>query len=148
MRGVSFVETMTGSFHFVDRPLEERPLSFSIRARSSGSLLGFALRPVTEIEGAIDADGLAHHRRLWGTLDIDALRTGELRYDFSFEGDDGQLYAFHGHKTLRVTALAESISVLPGAIVNVAGSAVGEALLRFDLKSDLGRFLKNIRVRF
>jgi hypothetical protein len=45
-----------------------------------------------------------------------------------------------------VGRLVESMTVLPGAILDASGKAAGEALLRFDLRSDLGRFLRSFRL--
>lgn len=146
-RGVSFQETMAGSYHLASSPGDERALSFTIGARSP-SLLDFVRRPITEIEGEIFAEGLARHRHLRGTLELDILRTGKLRYAFDFTGDDGAAYSLKGEKTLRASALAESMSVLPASITDAGGAAVGEALLRFDLRSDLGRFIKHFHVRW
>lgn len=145
MIGLEFRETMAGSYHLASAPAEELPMSFTIRARSRG-LGGFLRRPVTEIEGEVDAEGLADHRYLRGSLELDVLRTGTLVYDFRFTANDGRRCAFEGKKTLRPSDLLESMTVLPGRIVVEGGEEIGEALLRFDLRSDLLRFLRSFRL--
>lgn len=145
MIGLEFRETMAGSYHLASAPDEERPMSFTIRARSSG-LAGFIRRPVAEIEGEVDAEGLADHRYLRGRLEMDLLRTGMLVYDFRFTDNAGQGCAFEGRKTVRLDDLLETMTVLPGRIVREGGEEIGEALLRFDLRSDLLRFLKSFRL--
>jgi hypothetical protein len=142
--GFEFHETLSGSFRLRgdDR---DRPLSFTLRARSSrfGKLLR---RREVEIEGAIDAEGFAAHRRLRGTLGLDAPAKRTLLYAFCFTANDGQAYRFEGKRTLVPARMVESITVLPGEFVDAAGAVVAEALLRFDLRSDLVRFVRSFRL--
>jgi hypothetical protein len=144
MAGFEFYETMGGSFRLAGEPLE-RAMSFTIRARSL-AWRRFLSRPEVEIEGEIDAEGFADHRYLQGTLGMDPIRTRILPYAFRFTANDGAPYAFAGKKVIRVGHLVESMTVLPGAIVDAAGKSVGSALLRFDLKHDLRRFLHSFRL--
>ena len=144
MSAFEFRETMAGSFHLTAEPLVEHPISFSVRARSR-RLLRFLISPVVEIEGEIDAPPIATHRALRGTLGMDVLRTGTLPYSFRFEGDDGKSYVFEGKKTYSLTEIVESMTVLPGVIKDDGGSEVARALLRFDARSDLFKFLKSFR---
>lgn len=144
MRGFEFAETMAGSYHLLSAPAEERPIAFSVRARSS-SLRRFLKDREVEIEGAIDAEGLADHRPLRGTMGLDVLRTGILSYSFRFRGNDDLEYAFIGQKDVDIRRLAETMTVLPGKLMR-GSDAIAEALLRFDLRSDLVRFLKSFRL--
>jgi hypothetical protein len=103
-----------------------------------------------EIEGEVDAEGFADHRHLRGTLGMDLLRTGTLPYAFRFQANDGAAYVFEGKKTVRaglfaLAELAEAMTVLPGSIRDAAGVEVGRALLRFDIRSDLIKFLGSFR---
>ncbi|MCC6556413.1 MAG: hypothetical protein IT372_25920 [Polyangiaceae bacterium] len=145
MIGFEFRETMAGSFHLDRDPADERPMSFTIRARAP-RLRDFFRRPEVEIEGEIDAEGFADHRRLEGRLGLDVARTRTLPYAFHFTANDGLRYSFEGKKTLHAGDLVESMTVLPGRILETSGAPVGEALLRFDLRSDLLRFLRSFRV--
>jgi hypothetical protein len=141
---VEFHETMAGSFHLTADPGDERPMSFTIRTRSvETGLWAFLKNPAMEIEGEVDAEGFADHRRLEGTLRLDLLRNRTLPYAFRFTGNDGAPYTFEGKKTVTLGELAESMSVLPGAIKDERGVTVGQALLRFDLRSDLLKFLRS-----
>lgn len=144
MSGFEFRETMAGSFHYVAAPNEEHPISFTVRAKSP-PLLRFLRHPEVEIEGEIDAPGLADHRYLRGTLGMDVLRTGTLPYAFRFTGNDDKPYVFEGKKTYAVSELVESMTVLPGVIKDEAGGEIARALLRFDARSDLFKFLKSFR---
>lgn len=144
MNCFEFRETMAGSFHLLVNPADERPMSFTIQARSR-SLFSFLRRPEMDIVGEIDAEGFADHRYLWGTLGLDVVRTGTLPYAFRFSANDGMPYVFQGKRTLLVRDFPLSMSVLPGSILSTDGTEVGRALLRFDLRSDLLRFLKSFR---
>jgi len=142
--GFEFRETMAGSYHLADAPEDARPISFTIRARS-GPLFQFLRRPEVEIEGEVDAPPLADHRYLRGTLGMDLLRTGQLPYAFRFTGNDGKAYVFEGRKDVTPRAFLESMTVLPGAIKDAEGHEVARALLRFDARSDLLKFLRSFR---
>lgn len=144
MAGFEFYETMSGSFRRAGDP---RPLamSFTLRARSR-TWRSFLRRREVDIEGEIDAEGFADHRFLRGTLGLDAIRTRTLPYAFCFTANDGATYSFAGKKTLHLSRMIDSMTVLPGAILDAAGAPVGEALLRFDLLRDLARFLKSFRL--
>jgi hypothetical protein len=144
MAGFEFYETMVGSFRLRDEP-RERAMSFTIRARSF-TWASFLRRPEVDIEGEVDVEGFADHRHLHGTLGMDPLRTRILPYAFRFAANDGAPYAFAGQKRIRVGRLLESMTVLPGAILDAGGKSVGEALLRFDARRDLGRFLNSFRL--
>lgn len=145
MSTFEFWETMSGAYHFVDKPHDERPMSFTICAKSP-PLLRFLRRPEVEIEGDVFAPGLANHRHVRGTLGMDVLRTGKLPYRFKFVGDDGQSYVFAGQKDVSPFALLETMTALPGSIRNEGGVEVAVALLRFDARSDLLTFLRSFRV--
>jgi hypothetical protein len=144
MSGFEFHETMIGSFRLAGEA-RDRPMSFTLRVRSP-RWLAFLRRREAEIEGEVDAEGFADHRRLSGTLGLDPLVTRTLPYAFRFTANDGAAYTFAGKKTIHLGRLTESMTVLPGAIRDAAGAAVGSALLRFDLRSDLGRFLRSFRL--
>jgi hypothetical protein len=95
------------------------------------------------IEGTIDVEGLATRRPLVGTLGLDVLFTHRIPYDFAFTGDDGATYRFTGEKTVRVTALLETMSRLPAVLLDERGATIAEAELRFDMRGDLVAFLRS-----
>src|SRR5262249_10157387 len=144
MSAFEFHETMAGSFRLADGRTEDRPMSFTIRVRGA-PLLRFLMKPIADIEGEVDAEGFADHKHLVGTLGLDVLRTKTLDYAFTFTANDGRRYAFEGKKTLSQGNLAAAMTVLPGSLRAADGREVGQALLRFDLRSDLVRFLKSFR---
>lgn len=145
MRGFSFRETMAGSFRTVEEPDVERPISFTISARA-GSFRRFLRSMEVEIEGEVDAEGLADHRHLRGTLGLDVVRTGKLPYAFDFEGNDGEAYRFVGEKDVDVRDLSTTMTTLPGEIRDASGGVVANALLRFDMRNDLVKFIRSWRL--
>jgi hypothetical protein len=145
MSTFEFWETMAGAYHFVDKPYDERPMSFTIRAKSP-PLWRFLRRPEVDIEGEVFAPGLANHRLVRGTLGMDLLRTGTLPYHFRFVGDDEKSYVFQGQKNVSPRALLETMTSLPGSIRDEHGVEVAVALLRFDARSDLLTFLRSFRL--
>lgn len=145
MIGLTFRETMSGGYHLTLSPGVERPMSFTIQV-SISSIRSLLRSPVFTIEGSVFAEGLAEHRPLRGTLTIDPVRAKLLVYIFELEADDGSLLVFQGRKTLSEGDVLHAMTVLPGGIFDGAGREVGRALLRFDLRSDLLKFLGSFRL--
>ncbi len=140
--GVEFRETMAGRYHLLASPHDERPLSFTLRAWSR-ALPSFVRRPLTEVAGELHAEGWADHVAVRGTLALDLLRDGTLRYDLHFRGNDRLPYRLVGHKTVRLTRLVTTMSELPVALLDHDGRRVGEADVRFDVRRDLSEFLRS-----
>jgi len=145
MSTFEFWETMSGGYHFVDKPHDERPMSFTVRAKSP-PLFRFLRHPHVDIEGEMFAPGLANHRLARGTLGMDVLRTSTLPYRLEFVGDDGKSYVFQGKKDVSPLALLETMTSLPGSILDERGIEVAVALLRFDARSDLLTFLRSFQL--
>lgn len=146
MSGFEFHETMTGSYRLLAEGdgAAERPLSFTLQAES-GPLLRFLRDPVATVTGTISAPGLASSSPVRGTLGLHLATRQTIEYHFELTGDDGGLLVFDGKKTVRLATLPESMTVLPGRIARVSGEAVADALVRFDLRGDLVRFLMSFR---
>lgn len=145
MIGLSFNETMSGGYHLLTAPDIDRPMHFTVKA-SLPSLRSVLSAPIFSIEGEVFAQGFAEHRPLHGSLKIDPLREKVIAYDFAFTGDDGAKYSFRGQKTLSTGNLLVAMTVLPGLLCDAAGAEVGQALLRFDVRSDLVKFLRSFRL--
>ena len=144
MPGFEVTETLAGRFRLV-RDGVERPMAVTLRARS-GPIESFLRRPSLRIEGDVEAPGFAAHQRCTGAIDGAGLFAARrLAYAFTFRGDDGQAYAFAGEKALVGSEIIASFTLLVGAIRDASGALAGEALLRFDVRSDLVRFAKSFR---
>lgn len=145
MIGLAFRETMSGGYHLATSPGEDRPMHFTVQARLP-SLRSLLTNAVFSIDGEVHAQGFADHKVLHGTLVIDMLRGKVLVYQFDFQANDGQTYSYNGRKTIGEGSLVEAMTVLPGTIHDKTGQTVGRALLRFDLRSDLFKFLSSYKL--
>jgi hypothetical protein len=142
--GFEVTETLAGRLRLV-RDGVERPIAVTIRSRS-GPIASFLRRPLLAIEGAVEAPGFADHQLFTGSIDAGGVfAERRLVYAFTFRGDDGQAYDFAGEKAFVTRDLVASLTLLVGAIRDAGGALVGEALLRFDLRSDLVRCAKSFR---
>ncbi len=142
MIGLSFRETMSGAYHLSTAPDADRPMHFTVRA-SLPRLRSFLTNAVFSIDGEVSAEGFADHKVLHGTLCLDLFRARILVYQFSFEGNDGEPYTFTGRKTLSEGSIVQAMTLLPGGIYDAGGQTVGRALLRFDVRGDLVKFLRS-----
>lgn len=143
--GFEFRETMSGTYHTLERPGDELPMSITVRAEVT-SLRKFLLDPTAEITGEVDAQGLADHRALRGTLEINPVLRRRLVYDFRFNDNDGAECRFHGEKELEALRLVSTMTTLPGTLFR-DDREVGRALLRFHLREDLAKLLRSFRPR-
>lgn len=143
-RGFQFSETMAGTFALAAEPDRQRRFSFSVLAHAP-SLLAHLRDGKTRMHGTLEADGLADHVPIEGTLTLAPLTRRIIRYEFSFTGDDGRPYRFEGQKDIRLRDLRRSFTILPGAILDGDGRQVGTAETRFDLRADLFQFLASWR---
>lgn len=143
--GFEFSETMRGTYHTLERPADELPMSITVRAEVR-SLPKFLLDPTAEIRGEVDAQGLADRRAIRGTLEINPLLERRLVYDFRFEDNDGKDCRFHGEKELEPLRLVSTLTTLPGTIFR-EDREFGRAVLRFDVREDLLRLLRSFRPR-
>lgn len=141
--GFEFRETMSGSYHRLDDPGVEHPMSFTIRA-DIPALVRFAIDPTAQIQGEVDAEGLADHKPLRGTMEINPFLKRKVVYDFHFPDNAGAECRFHGEKEVEPLRLAESMTTLPGSIF-VGEREIARAVLRFAVRQDLLRFLLSFK---
>lgn len=144
MAGFEFRETMSGSYRLDASPDRERAISFTVGVRVSE--LGKFLRDKrAAIQGAIEMEGFANHRACRGTMVMDPLIGKLVGYELTFANDEGRTHRLVGQKTVEFTRFLHTMTTLPAQIVDEEGRRVGVATLRFDARSDLGRFLKSFR---
>jgi hypothetical protein len=142
MLGFTFNETMAGTYHRLDEPLVERAIKFSVAAKVDG-IRRFLRDKTARIEGEVEVEGLAAKRPLKGTLGLMLLDQRRLPYDFTFRGDDGKDYRFHGQKDVTMIGLHDTMTTLPASLYDVDGNEIGRAVLRFDVRGDLMKFLRS-----
>jgi hypothetical protein len=138
--GFGFEETMSGTW---TKDGVTRPFSFTVKVRS-GPLGAFRKNDqVAEMEGTVDAAGLASGKPLRGTLKLQPFLGRVIRYEFAFTGDDGKPYTFAGQKDIRWLAPLRTWTELPGEVRDGDGKLVGTAMTRFDLKRDGWTFMRS-----
>lgn len=143
MIGLTFHETMRGHWYRLESPGDERPIEFTTIARVPriADLLGNA---VANLKGRVVADGLTAGAEFEGSLGLGALvRERRLPYAFSFRGDDGRKYRFDGAKEVELRDIPRTMTTLPAYLFDDAGNEVGRAILHFDLRGDLFKFLRS-----
>jgi hypothetical protein len=139
----TFEETLTGGLR-VDGADRDAPVALVIRGRAPG--LGALLRrPMLSIEGELDAEGLARQRPLCGSIDLVSPHARGATYAFTFTGDDARRYAFEGTRALAPGARIASLTVLVGEVRAEGGAVLGQALLRFDLRTDALRCFRSFQ---
>lgn len=143
--GFEFRETMSGSYHLTEAPDRELAISFTIRAVVH-DLLDFVRDRRAEIVGEVDVEGFADHRPMRGTLEIDPLLGRRLVYDFALTANDDRKVRFVGRKSVDLLRPLETMTTLPAQLLGPAGEVIGEARLRFDARSDLGKWLRSFRL--
>jgi Mg/Co/Ni transporter MgtE len=143
--GFTFAETMRGSFHYLDTPGDEHPMTLDVRAEVA-DVRRFVLDPTATIAGTVNAEGLATRRPLTGTLEINPVLKRKVIYDFRFEDDDDRTVRFFGEKDLEALRLVSTMTTLPGSIT-CDETEIARAVLRFQIREELARFLGSFRPR-
>lgn len=145
--GFQFKETMTGTYHLLATPLDERAITFTIGAKVDG-LRRFLKDKTASIAGEVDVEGFADKVPLEGTLGLKLLDERRLPYEFTFRGNDDREYRFRGQKDFTLIAVTDSMTVLPASLYDGEGNEIGRAILRFDMSHDLRSFLKSWKLRY
>jgi hypothetical protein len=143
--GFSFRETMSGSYFMLDAPTDERAIAFTIEARAR-DVARFARDKTWGVRGTIDAEKLASGADVDGTLAFKLIDERRLPYRLSFRGDDGKRYELSGQKEWTGLQPIGSMTVLPASVYDESGEEIARATLRFDLRSDWGRWLRSFRI--
>jgi len=137
--GFQFTEIMAGNYH---RSGEEHPFRFHATARAA-NVWQFMNDKTATLEGTIDAEGLASGKPIRGSVTIDPFGQRIIRYEFEFDGDDGDTYKFAGQKDITPTHPVDSLSSLHGQVSGPRGHTFG-VHLQFQTR-DLVSFLASFR---
>lgn len=139
--GFSFSETMSGRVRLVDDAImpptpDGRPFIFTVTARAAR--LGRFLRdPEAHIEGILYWEGMADGAAVQGTLHMPLIARRQLYYDFSFTAEDGRTYRFKGRKDVDLLHPIDTMTTLPGRVLDPDDREVARGVARFDLAKDL-----------
>jgi hypothetical protein len=142
--GFKFEEKMTGTYHLLSRPEEEKAFSFTAQAAVE-NVLSYLRDMAATLQGTLEMEGFADQVPINGTLELNPLFGRVLRYQFAFVGNDGKTYRFAGQKDIQLLDLPGSMTTLPGAVYDESGNEIARVLTRFDVGSDLVPFLLSWR---
>ncbi len=141
-----FHENMSGAYHLLARPLEDRAAELSLDV-SIDRLRDFVRAPALRVEGTLSLEGVATARPCTGKISLRIVNEQRIPYDLRFLGDDGCAYRLCGQRDLTVPKLADALTVLPMSLCDPTAREVGRAVLRFDARTELGQLIRSIRVK-
>jgi hypothetical protein len=143
-RTTTFHEVMDGAIRLVGEE-QDRPLRLELDVTAPGVL---RLWGDTEavMTGRAVAPGWAV-APVAGTMRIAPVAARRIRYRCAFETEQGRRVHFDGWKSVTLRHLTQSMTTLPFTVADDDGQLVGQGVLRFDARRDLGRFLAGFRYR-
>jgi hypothetical protein len=144
MFGFELAESMTGSWHSFDAPLDDRPVRMKLRLTVDG-LRKFALERSIKVEGTIWADGLATERSVSGDIKWRLLDENRVPYRLEFDGDDGRLYRIQGQRDFFVYNAIESLTTMYASLYHEDGHEMGRTTLHFEPKVELPALIRTFR---
>ena len=148
--GFELAESMTGSFHRFDDPLEDHVLRVTLRLGVDG-LRRFARERQLYAEGVIMAEGLAENggagRTVSGRITWKLLDENRVPYALTFQGDDEKTYHLRGQRDFFVYDAIGSLTTMAASLYDGSDKEIGRAVLRFDPKMEIPALLKSFRPR-
>ncbi len=114
-----------------------RPLELTVSMRPSEPLAALLWRRAIDVTGEIDAAGWADRQPFEGTVGLEGVTA--LAYLLLFENNHGRRCRFQGRQQLSLRGRPAAVTVLSGKLETPEGSAIGRALLRMDLRSEVLR---------
>lgn len=142
--GFEFRETLSGSYYTLRAPGVEKPMTFTIQAQAR-SIRKFTFDPVLDLRGDVDAVGFADKKPLHGYLRL-SLPQRKIVYEVIFPTNEGDECTLVGERDVEFLRLKGSLTTLP-VTMRVGEKEVARAVLRFDLRGDLIRYLRSFRFR-
>jgi hypothetical protein len=144
--GVSYRETLTGRYWWLEEPTDELAMAFTIEV-AAPSIVEFVRVKTCSATGTIDAERLASGRELHGTV---WYRLAErcIAYRLAFLGDDGRRYELCGQREWSGLSPIDSLTRLPASLYGPTGREEARATLRFDLRTDWASWARSWRLRF
>lgn len=143
--GVSFDENLYGTYHPIGQAHDRRTLMFRLRATSDNLARTLLWDRRVELEGLVEAEGLAHHATARGDLVIQPILRRRMSYRLEFRSDAGELLRYEGTKTIRHLEPLSTWTTIKGNIFDLAGQRRFESEARFDL-TELLPFLQSYRL--
>jgi len=133
-----FRQSLSGSMKLPD-DATERPLGVELHGVRPGLVPG--LGGHVEVEGRIDARGIAEDQSLSGVVRFRHLAPFAASYSLSFRADDGRRLELSAERRTRWSELVFSASRVTGRIVDAEGKLVATVELRLDFRRDFSRWV-------
>ncbi len=140
--GFEFAETMSGTVAWDSEPGRKHPFKFEISAHAE-STRAHLLDGKVSVRGVLDAPPRAHGVDCEGIMIIRPIGQKIIRYELSFQDDDGTPYELVGQKDIRFLSLRRTLTYLPAEILDEQHRRVAVCETSFDVKNDLWSFLRS-----
>lgn len=134
-----FGQVLVGSYRLATDPRLEHPLSVRLDGTKAALLPGVSA-PI-EVEGEIDARGLADSKALSGRVRLDPWRPFAAHYELDFSSNDGAAMVLRASKKLTLRDPLWSSSTVRGEIFDDRGRAVARLELRIDYRRELRKWV-------
>jgi hypothetical protein len=137
-------EVLTGTLRLAGEAAD-RPLRLALRVTAPG-----AVHPLADLRaavaGRVEVPGFADDPDAAGELHIAPLRGRRIDYRLGFTALDGRRLRLDGGKAVALRRPVHSMTRLRVRVLDEAGQVVGDAALRFDLRTELVPFLASLRL--
>jgi hypothetical protein len=134
-----FRQSLTGSYR-APGDLAEHPLSLELRGLRSSLIPG--LHGQIQVEGEIDAKGLAGRQPVQGAVELQRLFPFAASYSLVFRADDGRELRLVGQRKPAWPELLYSASRVSGRVVDSEGREVAKLELRLDFRREISRWVQ------
>ena len=138
MLGFSFRELMAGKIRM---GAQTRAMRFDFKVRGPTQLI-LLWHWLGKMTGTVTIDGFVSDAQATGELETAPIR-GWMRYEFTFDGPDGEQLHFDGRKKIRFIFFGWT--TLRGHVTDQAGTELGAAVLHFSYLKHLIPMLISIR---
>ena len=143
---VRYDERLYGAHFGSDAPSRHAPIAFDLEARCG--LAQLVRDGSVDVTGTVDARALASRAVVSGRVSMrfDLSRRIEVLYIVSWTSDDGELLRLRAMRRVELSKLQPSLTVVTGHIEDEGGNEKARVTLRYDVRSELGRSLRSIRL--
>jgi nucleoside-diphosphate-sugar epimerase len=141
-----FSETMRGRCVLSEDDGDWRDIEFT--ATLSTPKVALPIQDHTwNFDGTMTLEGIAEDVSAQGTLEISLLKKRRLNYEFGFTADDGRQFRLMGVKNVTLSRPFESFTEMKVTIFDDRGGEFATGKMSFDLKKDIGSFVRSFGVR-
>ena len=148
--GFELTESMVGTFHRFDDPLNDHRISVHLRLGVDG-LRRFARERRITARGTIHAEGLAENggegRSVSGSVVWKLLDQNRVPYALTFAGDDAKTYHLRGQRDFFLHDALLSLTTMAASLYDSGNREIGRAVLRFQPQMELPALLRSFRPR-